>query len=882
MGKDQNICENNMLSALKKFNKSKLNLKQKLGGLHEQLNPVGNDASEKFKEFYNSVVNLIGECAKKNSDNFNISSDQDPLSQMYQKIIGKKIPSESVKQKNWGSEDIGITENSSISFPAESTPLKNELKDFLINLLKQIYPNKETVPASKQGLKTRNMKTIKTVTKTKSDPKSQNTNKQLLPPSQSPKIKDRSSGKQSVINKKASRKVPPPPGKKPDINRKVPPPPDKKPDIKKTNEHDSTNSQKSIKDQPLGDMKTPPRISEQTKQIASQELIEVSQMKNINPSEQTDFGNNRLFNLNKSIEEQKNVQSNRKPGGAVLLSENDDILNNFNKFHYNINDIINNEMEGIMIISKNKDNGVYKPSDEVYTYVIKSCIDRITELRNMINNRDRSANLTKNESNSIVAIKDCLNKFLKNPQIFDKEIDKTAPILALFEKLTGSSATLKDITNSYGDPFSSIAIKNMEISKDKNFNKSFKNCLAALMRIYNVKNNVERFTHFVTKMGEGSYGVANSYQLPNKRPNNRKEVVAKTFNDPNMQEQYASELIANTEIYHKTLKLKEESKEKEKKREIEKLGQELKQTKDLKRIYELKQEIEKLKSEKKALKSNRNRVINIKMRGSIIETKKGTGDLLKFMEKDMLNIVYGEHEKALTKADVTACMNGLIDDVINGVKQFHGTYKCVHRDIKPENFFVYPKKGGSLLGYKCKLADCDLSAKINDKFKYEFSGTPQYKPKLFIDVGKENKIARRLCIECANGEPGAALVVAEDNYALYETLNEIKNILKEYEEYMKKVNKKYIKKVDPLLFKASYDYACKQLKNWSTVNNNFSMFESIEKLKDFLIKNGAPEDELNNKLAKLNGSEKLDEDATDRILKKYYEMQNNSSELSNE
>ena len=116
-----------------------------------------------------------------------------------------------------------------------------------------------------------------------------------------------------------------------------------------------------------------------------------------------------------------------------------------------------------------------------------------------------------------------------------------------------------------------------------------------------------------------------------------------------------------------------------------------------------------------------------------------------------------------------------------------------------------------------------------------------------------------------------ALAVAEDNYALYETLDEITCILEEY-----------VIKVNQSLFEASYNYAFKQSQNLLKENNNFSMFDSIEKLKDFLIENGAPKDELNNKLAKLNGSEKLDEDATDRILKEYYEMQNNSSELSNE
>ena len=838
-GKDQNqnqnICENNMLSALKKFNDNinngnNSNLKQELGKLQEKLKPAGDKVGEKFKEAYNSVVNLIGECAEKNPANFNISSDQDPLSQMCQEIVGKKIPSESVKQKHWDGNSIGITDSSPTNFPAQSTSLKKALKKFLINLLEKVYPNKKTVSESKQGMKKRNMKTIKTAAKTNSVPKSQNTNKRPSSPSQSPKIKNhQSQGKRSVI---------------------------------KTSKHDSANPQKLTEVQPLEKMETSPNFN------PSQESIKVSQMKSTNLSKQTNSGEGNPVNLNKSIEGPKNVQSNHESSSVGLPSKNEDILNNFNKFHYNINNIINNNMEKIRGLSTDVFKGVYEINDETYnTYIIKPCNECITELKNEITNRGPFANLTENESNSIAAIQDCLNKFLKNPQIFDKEVDKTAPILVLFEKLTGSSATLKDITNSYGDPSSSIAIKNMKISEDKDFNKSFKNCLAALMRIYNVRNNMERFAHFVTNMGGGGYGVANSYQLSN----NGKEVVAKTFYDPNKQEQDASELIANTKIYHKTLKLKE--KEKEKQNEIEKLEQELNQTKDPKRIRELEQEIENLKLEKKALKSNRNRVINVKMRGNIIETKKGTGDLLKFMEKDMWNI-YDKCKEVLTEKEITDCMTGLIDDTIKGVKQFHDTYKRVHRDIKTENFFVYPKntkKEGSLLDYKCKLADCDSSAKINGKFKYKFYGTPQFKPELFTNMGKENKIARRLCIEYANGKPGAALAVAEDNYALYETLDEITCILEEY-----------VIKVNQSLFEASYNYAYKQSQNLLKENNNFSMFESIEKLKDFLIENGAPKDELNNKLAKLNGSEKLDEDATDRILKEYYEMQNNSSELSNE
>ena len=657
---EQNMCESNMLDALKFFNNhisdgGKSTLKSKLQKLHEKLQPVEDNVDEDFKESYNSVVDLIDKCADKCSGKFNISSDQDPLSQIYKKIMGKKISDEFVNQKLWSIETSDISGNS-VKFPADSLSLKKELEKFLINLLKQIYPNTKTSPNS------------------------------------------------SVVQ--------------------------------------PNGQEKNVKLRPLLNMET---------------------------------------------------------GKEKFKS----IFNDFyNIVNYIINQVINTNM------------GQVKIEDKTYSDMIEQCKDCIIKLRNKVNNCDGTASLTETELDSILAIQNCLNKFLKNPQIFDKEIDKTAPILVLFEKLTGSSATLKDITNSYGDPSSSVAIKNMKISESKDFNRSFKNCLAALMRVYNARNNIKRFANFVEKLGEGNFGIAKSYKLPNKE----KEVVAKIFNDPNMQKQDASELIANTKIYHKTLKLKE--KEKEKQNEIERLKQELDKAQNQERVRELEQKIEGLESDIKKLKSSRNRVANVKMRGNVIETKKAFGDFCAFF--DILSDIYKNNSDKLTIKDKINCIKGIVNDMVSGVEQFHNTYKRVHYNIKPEKFLVYHKNKGSLLDYKCKLANCDLSVKINDKFEYKIAGTPYYKSELLNWETKANKEVIRFCFKNAYGLPGANLGIAEDNYALYKSMKEIRDNLDKDDAYSE-----------------TYNFIDDKMKKLKSENDNFTMFDSFENLKKFLVKKGA-------------------------------------------
>ena len=663
---EQNMCESNMLDALKFFNNhisdgGKSTLKSKLQKLHEKLQPVEDNVDEDFKESYNSVVDLIDKCADKCSDKFNIK-DQDPLSQIYKKIMGKKISDEFVDQKLW-SIDISNISGNSVKFPADLASLKKELEKFLINLLKQIYPNTKTSPNS------------------------------------------------SVVQ--------------------------------------PNGQEKNVKLRPLLDMET---------------------------------------------------------GKEKFKS----IFNDFyNIVNYIINQVINTNM------------GQVKIEDKTYSDMIEQCKDCIIKLRNKVNNCDGTASLTETELDSILAIQNCLNKFLKNPQIFDKEIDKTAPILVLFEKLTGSSATLKDITNSYGDPFNSIAIKNMKISEDKDFNKSFKNCLAALMRIYNAKNNVERFTHLIKKMSAKRLSTSNLYKLPNKG----KEVIAKALkadsdpdNQKNDQKEVSREINANTKVYHKTLKLKE--KEKEKQQEIGRLKQELDQTENQEHSRELEQKIEGLESDIKKLKSSRNRVANVKIRGNVIETKKAFGDLWTFLE--YLPNFYSENPGKLTVQDQIDCVNGLVNDMVTGVKQFHETYKRVHYDVRPENFLIYHKKKGSLLEYKCKLADCDLSMKINDKFKYQFAYTSPYRPGLLNCETEDSTRVVNFCSEKAYGLPGASLAVAEDNYGLYKTMEEI----------LENVN-------DRNLFSEIYDFIDDKMKKLKSENDNFTMFDNFENLKKFLVKKGA-------------------------------------------
>ena len=788
MGKDQNICENNMLSALKKFNKSKLNLKQKLGGLHEQLNPVGNDASEKFKEFYNSVVNLIGECAKKNPDNFNISSDQDPLSQMYQKIIGKKIPSESVKQKNWDSKDIGITENSSISFPAESTHLKKALKNFLINLLKQIYPNEGTVPASEQGMKKRNMKTIKTVTETSGDQKSQNTNKRPLPPSQSPKIKNhQSQGKQPVI---------------------------------KTNKHDSANPQKMTEVQPPEKMETPPNFN------SSQESIKVSQMKSTNLSKQTNSGEGNPVNLNKSIEGPKNVQLNHEPGGAALPSKNNDILNKFNNFNVDINGIIDKYIQTV-INGMNDGKKVNYFSDVMSE--CKSTIEVFNDAMDDVMIEFDLTQLNSPEFECINNIKNCLTNFSNNSQVFEGELNTNAPILVLYKQLTGKGPTIEDITKSFGNPKDSEAISSMKKSDDDKLNKSFKNCLAALMRVYNVKGNINRYLKLGENMGEGSFGAVQSITLSEKN----KEKVFKFFKDDkdNSQERIERDIHTNKSLHNQHSRMKNE--EKALQEEINDLESQLKSLQNQTRsndtdvtlnekIEALNNEIKEKKLEKEESALARNLVINPKTIGRGIETKKGEMDLVGFFEKL-------ETDEQWTN---NATIEQLAQNMIDSVNFYHTKFKRIHYDIKPDNFIVFQKgkaREGTRSPYVCKLCDPDFTTKINKKYTFKCKGTPEFMPKVFCDVksvGEEKELDIKydtieLCENKVKGINGAKLGIAQDNYALYLSLHSIKKYLSGFQK-----------------FSDSCNFIDSKIKELEYKNGQFAMFNSTEGLKKFLIKNG--------------------------------------------
>ena len=698
----QGVCERNMLSALKKFNNNindgnKLTLKPKLNELHKQLTPAGNNADEEFKKSYNSIKDLIGACAEKCPGKFNISSDQDPLSQIYQEIMGKKIPSEFVKQEHWDSSTIGITNTSAIKFPAKLIPLKNELKEFLINLLKQIYPNKETVSASKQGLKTRNMKTIKTATETSGDQKSQNINKRPSPPSQSPKIKNhQSSGKQPIISKtneenvgdqksQNTNKRPSPPSQSPKIKNQSP---GKQPVISETNEENvgdkklqSTNNrplppnkipvikkivpkksaevqplenmktplnfnppQKSIEVQPPKNMKTPPNFPEQANRIAPKKLTEVSQMKSTNLSEQTDSGKGNPFNLEKLMMEQKNLQSNRKPGGAVLQQEKIKsrlIPRIFDDFNVGINNTIDKYIQAAI-------NGMNNGKKfDYFSGVMGECKKRITILKDTISNFDLTQ-LNDTELERINNIKTCLINFLNNLQVFEGKLNTNAPILVLYKQLTGKGPTIEDITKSFGNPKDSEAISGMKKYGDDKLNKSlhdklnksFKNCLAALMRVYNVKGNINRYLKLGENMGEGSFGAVQSITLSEKN----KEKVFKFFknNNDNSQERIEHDIHTNKSLHNQHSRMKNE--EKALQREINDLESQLKSLQNQthsndtdvtlnEKIVALNNEIKEKKLEKEESALARNLVINPKTIGRGIETKKGEMDLVGFFEK---------------------------------------------------------------------------------------------------------------------------------------------------------------------------------------------------------------------------------------------------------
>ncbi len=796
--------------------------------------------------------------------------------------MGKKIPSEFVKQEHWDSSTIGITNTSAIKFPAKLIPLKNDLKEFLINLLKQIYPNKETVSASKQGLKTRNMKTIKTATETSGDQKSQNINKRPSPPSQSPKIKNhQSSGKQPIISKtneenvgdkksQNTNKRPSPPSQSPKIKNQSP---GKQPVISETNEENvgdkklqSTNNrplspnkipvikkivpkksaevqplenmktplnfnppQKSIEVQPPKNMKTPPNFPEQANRIVPQKSIKVQQMKSMKTPPKFPEQANRIA-LQKSIKGQQmkstNLSEQTSPGkGKPFNLEKWMMGQNFSDFNVGINDIIDKYIQSAM---NNMDDMNNEKKLTIFSKVMDKCEKKITTLKNTIS-KFNSTQLDATESECINNIKDCLTDFLNNLQVFEGELNTNAPILVLYKQLTGKGPTIEDITKSFGNPKDSEAISSMKKSDDDKLNKSFKNCLAALMRVYNVKGNINRYLKLGENMGEGSFGAVQSITLSEKN----KEKVFKFFKDDkdNSQERIERDIHTNKSLHNQHSRMKNE--EKALQEEINDLESQLKSLQNQTRsndtdvtlnekIEALNNEIKEKKLEKEESALARNLVINPKTIGRGIETKKGEMDLVGFFEKL-------ETDEQWTN---NATIEQLAQNMIDSVNFYHTKFKRIHYDIKPDNFIVFQKgkaREGTRSPYVCKLCDPDFTTKINKKYTFKCKGTPEFMPKVFCDVksvGEEKELDIKydtieLCENKVKGINGAKLGIAQDNYALYLSLHSIKKYLSGFQK-----------------FSDSCNFIDSKIKELEYKNGQFAMFNSTEGLKKFLIKNG--------------------------------------------
>ena len=87
--------------------------------------------------------------------------------------------------------------------------------------------------------------------------------------------------------------------------------------------------------------------------------------------------------------------------------------------------------------------------DEIYFRMIEQCKICMTKFWYTMDKWDFT-DLSEIEADSILGVQNCLVYFLRNPKTFDNKIDNSSPILVLFKELTGSSATLKDITKEGG------------------------------------------------------------------------------------------------------------------------------------------------------------------------------------------------------------------------------------------------------------------------------------------------------------------------------------------------------------------------------------------------------------------------------------------------
>ena len=103
------------------------------------------------------------------------------------------------------------------------------------------------------------------------------------------------------------------------------------------------------------------------------------------------------------------------------------------------------------------------------------------------------------------------------------------------------------------------------------------------------------------------------------------------------------------------------------------------------------------------------------------------------------------------------------------------------------------------------------------------------RPELLNYKAIDGKKVINFCFDNAYGLPGANLRIAEDNYALYKSMKEIRDNLDKDDAYSE-----------------TYDFIDDKMKKLKSENDDFAMFDNFENLKKFLIEKGATWIKLDN------------------------------------
>ena len=235
----------------------------------------------------------------------------------------------------------------------------------------------------------------------------------------------------------------------------------------------------------------------------------------------------------------------------------------------------------------------------------------------------------------------------------------------------------------------------------------------------------------------------------------------------------------------------------------------------------------------KELKGKSNRIAKTKVvdDGLVSRFAEG-GDLPNFFVKyypksikDRLG--QGIDEKEIIK-NIRKCFKNITDDMITAVNQFH-ELNMVHCDIKPSNFLVYKSKDKE---YKCKLADHDLTVALDDKNKDEMiasweNGTRAFKPDFIrgMHLSDEEKESVRI-------DKVVDISKKLDCYALWKSFvlkggYGICDIISNY------WGPRYWK-LDKDIVNAAFEVCKQKADKIAEDNDNFQMFENIDKFKIFL------------------------------------------------